>query len=135
MTNKKRRLLVTGIWTTPVITMVSLPAHAQTSICPESNYVGEWQVWAGDQREVLLGNYILNSDNRGTYEEARTTDSGSLEWSESNNLLTISLSNESTMRISIFFEFNCGQGPGIITDINGNEERIYGYRLGSGPID
>ena len=33
MTNKTRRLLINGIWATPVITAISIPAHAQTSCC------------------------------------------------------------------------------------------------------
>ena len=43
MTDKTRRLLLNGIWTTPIIASVNLPAHAQTSVCSMADLVGRWR--------------------------------------------------------------------------------------------
>ena len=139
MSKRRRRLLLNTVWSVPVVTAVTLPLHAQTTICPESIYVGEWQVWDRDPSGLVFPpinyNLTLNADNNGTYEDRITNEFGTLAWSESTNLLNISLSNGSSIEIIILSEFYCGQGPGYITYANGDEVRIYGYRRGTGPID
>lgn len=43
MLNKTRRNILNIAWTTPVITAISLPAHAQTSDCSVADLVGVWR--------------------------------------------------------------------------------------------
>ncbi len=53
MTNKTRRILLNGIWTTPIISAISLPAHAQTSVCLMADLVGRW-------RSASDGSYLID---------------------------------------------------------------------------
>ena len=53
MTDKTRRLFLNGIWTTPVVVAVSLPAHAQMSVCSMTDFVGRWR-FSGSTTTITL---------------------------------------------------------------------------------
>jgi len=43
MKDQKRRSVLKGIWVAPIVTAITLPTHAQTSICSMTDLVGTWR--------------------------------------------------------------------------------------------
>jgi len=107
------------VWATPIITSITLPAHAQTS-CSMTEVAGSWTFTLGGDALVLV---TLNSDGSGQFFEQ------SIDWSLSGFDFLVTIESEfpalqSDQVFTMIIDGSCDQSVGTAN----NGDSVVGQR-------